>query len=216
MKYAFIFCCVLIACKNNTQSTSTQTDTTKLQSVNNDAGIVSNNAKIVDTTELIVPGEGIGKVKLGEDVTLLNVLGSPDSSDAAMGKAWLTWMGKRDEHNNIPQLNVYTTYADNNMQEKTVQQIRTTSSRFFTADSVHVYSSLETIRQSFPLLQTVASYNEDGKAILIYDAIKKGIAFEIAKAGNQEICTGIIVHKKGQNVVQIYMMVHPDMKRKKL
>jgi hypothetical protein len=216
MKYVFVFCCVLIACKNNTPSISTQTDTAKAQTVHNDTDIVSNNARIVDTTELIVPGEGIGKVKLGEDVSLLNVLGSPDSSDAAMGKAWLTWMGKRDEHNNIPQLNVYTTYANNRMREKIVQQIRTTSSRFFTADSVHVYSSLETIRQKFPLLQTVASYNEDEREILIYDVIKKGIAFETARAGNQEICTGIIVHEKGQNVVQIYIMTHPNMKRQKL
>jgi hypothetical protein len=34
--------------------------------------------------------------------------GKPDMSDAAMGKAWLTWYGKKDEHNNKTELNIYT------------------------------------------------------------------------------------------------------------
>lgn len=124
----------------------------------------------------------------------------------------LPWKGRRDEHNNATELNVYTTYKDSTMNEKTVQQVRTTSSFFTTANNIHVYSSLSEIRQAFPLIQKSASYNEDGRNIHIYDVINEGIAFEVADAGSQQICTGIIVHQKGKKVTEIYIMLHPGMK----
>jgi hypothetical protein len=214
MKWLFILCFLAVACNNNSQPAIRESDTEKLKTADKPNDTVPRDAAIaLDTALLIVPGQGIGKVQLGEEVSLLNVLGPPDSSDAAMGKAWLTWKGRRDEHNNFPQLNVYTTYKDNTMREKTVQQIRTTSSRFFTSDSIHVYSSLEAIQEKFPALRKAGSYNDEGREIVVYDEKKKGIAFEIATAGNQRICTGIIIHEKGKDVNEIYIMLHPGMKR---
>ena len=161
----------------------------------------------------IVPGESIGKIKLGADADgLEKILSKPDASNAAMGKAWLTWKGKRDEHNNATELNVYTTYKDSTMQEKTVQQVRTTSSSFSTAEGLRVYASLEEISAKFPGIKKRARYNKDGRDIFIYDEKKKGIAFEIAKANDQQICTGIIVHPKGKDVTEIYISLHPGMK----
>jgi hypothetical protein len=182
MKWFFIFCLLFISfsCINNNQTTTAATDSSGQTPDKNTDTVSNNNANKLDTAQLVVPGQRVGKVKLGEEISSLEVLGPSDASDAAMGKAWLTWKGRRDEHNNATELNVYTTYRDNTMKEKTVQQIRTTSSSFSTANNIHVYSSLENIQQQFPLLKKTASYNEEGRQVFIYDAVEKGIAFEIA------------------------------------
>lgn len=205
---------ILVSCNNSNRTTSREIDSTKEQTIKSTDTIDQNNpTALQDFENLIVPGEQVGKVRLGENVSALEVLGLPDKSDAAMGKAWLYWNGQRDEHNNLTELDVYTTYKDSTMQEKTVQQIRTTSSQFATANHIHVYSSLKEIEQAFPEIKKLASYNEDGRSFVIYDAVAKGIAFEMTKAGEQRICTGIIVHEKNKEVTQVYIMLHPDMKR---
>jgi hypothetical protein len=212
MKWLYALCFVLLACENDNKTSPAQTESTKEQTTKS-ADSFTKNKPIQNTEQEIVPGQRIGKVKLGENVSSLEVLGPPDKSDAAMGKAWLTWKGKRDEHNNFTELDVYTTYKDSTMQEKTVHQVRTTSSQFTTANNIHVYSSLQAIEQEFSEVRKLATYNDDGRDIAIYDAVEKGIAFEIAKANGQQICTGIIVHQKNKKVTDIYIMLHPDMKR---
>ena len=212
MKWWYLLLIILAACQNN-QTGSTANGTTEEQTIKKQDTAYKSNELVRNEDQLIVPGERIGKVKLGENVSTLEVLGTPDQSDAAMGKAWLTWKGKRDEHNNATQLDVYTSYKDNSMREKTVQQVRTTSSQFITADNNHVYSSLEAIEKEFPEIKKAASYNEDGRDIFIYDAVEKGIAFEIVRANDQQVCTGIIVHEKNKDVTQVYTMLHPGMKR---
>ena len=207
MKWFLGFCICLISCRQkNAGTTDTQVklmppDTTKpLQ-------------KQLVTAELIVPGERVGTVSLGTNAEELEkILGKPDSSDAAMGKAWITWNGKRDEHNNATKLNIYTTYNDRSMQQKTVQQIRTTSAFFSTNSGLRVYSSLDTIRKEFPHIKKLAHYPDEGRDIVIYDETQKGIAFEIAAAGPQQICTGIIIHEKGNAVTDVYMFLHPGLK----
>jgi hypothetical protein len=163
--------------------------------------------------KVIVPGKSIGNIEIGMDDSGLEAFGKPDMSDAAMGKAWITWYGKKpDEHNNKTQLNVYTAYKDTSMRAKTVQQIRTTSSFFETAGGLHVNASLSDIKQQYPKLKKVAVYTDDGRKIDIYDAQQQGIAFEIVNANQQQICTGIIIHKSGVKVTQVYISLHPDMK----
>jgi hypothetical protein len=214
--FSFLCICFLSCGQNNEQAkTNTHTDTTGPQTTpkNSYDDSITQKAEQMDAEWLIVPGESIGRIKLGTDAAgLEKILHKPDLSNAAMGKAWLTWKGKRDEHNNATELNVYTTYKDSTMQEKTVQQIRTTSSSFSTADSLHVYASLEEISAKFPGIKKRARYNEDGRDIIIYDDKKRGIAFEIAGANKQQICTGIIVHPKGKDVTEIYISLHPGMK----
>ncbi|MFT4155941.1 hypothetical protein [Parafilimonas sp.] len=166
----------------------------------------------ISANKLIIPGKSLGNIEIGMDNSRLEAFGNPDMSDAAMGKAWLTWYGKKpDEHNNKTQLNVYTAYKDTAMLAKTVQQIRSTSSFFETAGGLHVYTSLNDIQQQFPGLKKVAAYTDDGRKVDIYDAQRQGIAFEIATADAQQICTGIIVHKSGIKVTQVYMSLHPGM-----
>ena len=166
-----------------------------------------------DANSLIVPGKSIGNVEFGVNDSILETeFGKPDISNAAMGKAWLTWYGKKpDQHNNKTQLNIYTAYKDTSMREKAVQQVRTTSSFFKTAGDLHVYSSLEEIKAKFSALKKVAVYKDEGREITIYDDQQQGIAFEIATANEQNICTGIIVHKPVVKVSQVYISLHPEM-----
>jgi len=218
---------IFIDCSNNPSSEATSTDTihdTAFQkqdtvAVRNDSVTVNNNitgnSQTAKGNTTLIAGESVGNISLGTDAsTLQSILGKPDMSDAAMGKAWISWYGKkRDEHNNKTELNIYTAYKDTSMREQTVQQIRTTSSFFVTADSIHVYSSLDDIKNKYAVKKAAQYKSSDGRTITLYDDKKNGIAFEIADAGSQHICTGIIIHSKNESVNNIYIMLHPDMKR---
>lgn len=196
---------LLPACHNPEGSQDNATkDTSGLSAVN----VQTNTPEVSHggaSPDQIIPGRYIGAIFLGENPdSVLDALGKPDFSDAAMGKAWLTWWGKRDEHNNQTQLDVYVTYKDSSMSTRSVQQIRTTSSNYQLADSLHVYSSLQSLQGTYPDLAYTGSYQEDGREIKIYDAEAAGVAFEIAEAGTQRICTGIIIHLPGKAVNNVY------------
>lgn len=171
-----------------------------LPSVNTNAG----NVTIASSNQMIIPGKRIGNIELGAPAnTLEKLLGKPDISDAAMGKAWLTWYAKkRDEHNNRNSIDVFTTYADSTMQEKTVQQIRITSPGYSTANGVDVYDGLASIQQKFPDAARTGHFRElNGDRIFtVYDDLRNGIAFEFVDANSQKICVGIIVHLPGKQV----------------
>ena len=228
MKYLFLIIALLFfeACN---QQPNTENDEADSAAITNDAkprerdalsdinkSGKTNNDTITNegpANKVIVPGKSIGNIEIGMDDSGLEAFGKPDMSDAAMGKAWVTWYGKKpDEHNNKTQLNVYTAYKDTSMRAKTVQQIRTTSSFFETAGGLHVYASLSDIKQQYPKLKKAAVYTDDGRKIDIYDAQQQGIAFEIVNANQQQICTGIIIHKSGVKVTQVYISLHPDMR----
>jgi len=215
MKAMLVICLGLISCQNSEHhGAATTTDSSlQLSEDSNTSNASQTSFDFVDSNRLILAGERIGKVKLGEDASKLQVLGTPDRSDAAMGKAWLTWMKISEEHNDTSYLNVYTTYRDNSMRQKTVQQIHTTSPYFSTEQGIHIRSSFEEIQKTFPRLEKSASYFVRGNQTILYDAIEKGIAFETTVTGKQRICSGIIVHEKNQKVTQIYIMLHPEMKR---
>lgn len=207
--------------ENNTADSTATTNDINPRERDSSSGITNSSKTNSDTitneepaaNKVIVPGKSIGNIEIKMDDSRLEAFGKPDMSDAAMGKAWLTWYGKKpDEHNNKTQLNVYTAYKDTSMRAKTVQQIRTTSSFFETAGGLRVYASLSDIKQQYPKLKKVAVYMDDGRKIDVYDAQQQGIAFEIVDANQQQICTGIIIHKSGVKVTQVYISLHPDMK----
>lgn len=214
--YFLVFTFILLSsCQNNNPSSSEEN--TKPDSIfaTDSLDTSGGPATIAISSEyLIVPGRSIGQTSLGEDVeTLTNTLGKPDFSDAAMGKAWLVWFGKqRDEHNNRTELDVYVTYKDSTMTSKVVKQIRTTSAAFKVSDSVHVYASLATLKTRFPDIAPVRKYKDGERDITLYDDVKRGIAFDVALAGNQQICTGITVHEPGKSVNDVYIQLQQEIK----
>lgn len=166
----------------------------------------------VSSDREILPGSRIGKTFVGEATdTVITILGKPDYSDAAMGKAWMTWFGKkRDEHNNRTELNVFVTYQDSTMRSKTVRQIRTTSSWFVLGDSIHVYSDFRAIQKDYPSVTYTGTYKEGARTFRIFDELQKGIAFETTEVGEQVLCTAIIVHTPGKPLIDIYFPIHGD------
>ena len=200
--WCVVVCCVLsVSCGEETAGKQTTAPDTTLPKPAADTAALRNG---------IVPGERLGHITLGLIAdSIETILGTPDSSDAAMGKAWLTWRGK--EKGASPSvLNLYTAYKDTSMAVKTVQQIRTTSPFFKTFSNVHVGSSVTIVQQQFPAVIATATYTQDSAAFTLYDDVAAGIAFEISNA----VCSGILIHKKGARADAIYMMLHPDMKKK--
>lgn len=92
------------------------------------------------------------------------------------------------------------------MRERTVQQIRVTSSFFKTQEGLSVYADLKEIKQSFPALKQAATYRaKDGRTVTLHDDTKAGIAFETVDAAGQQICIGIVVHEPGRKVLETYI-----------
>lgn len=167
-------------------------------------------AEKVSAKMLILPGQSIGNIALFQNAeTLEGILGKPDLSDAAMGKAWLTWFSKVSDTVTGNELNIYTTYKDNEMLEKVVRQIRITSNEFKTSEGMSTGKSLNEIQQFYPNLEIVGKYDlETQMPVTVYDDTASGIAFEFIN----NICDGIIIHEKGQKVSEQYLSFHPDMK----
>lgn len=165
---------------------------------------------------VVVPGMSIGNVWLEQNTEKLGFLGDADLSDAAMGKAWLTWYSSNSKLvNGKSELNVYTTYKDNEMKEKVVRQIRVTSPDFKTADGIGTGMAFSEIQKLIPNLDYIGSFRNPGTSnpVELYDATTVGIAFEIENTGSDKICIALIVHPKNRNVTEEYLYFHPDLIR---
>lgn len=158
--------------------------------------------------KLIIPGESIGKTKLGmAPDSVIQLLGKPDYSDAAMGKALMIWYGKNeDAHNNRTEVDVMVAYRDTSMRDKAVKQIRITSDYFVTKNGVKVHDDLYRIMQHFPDLSK-SDYHLTDTTKAIYDDTSNGISFEVAAIDTQRICTAILVHAKNTPFVINYLAV---------
>jgi len=162
----------------------------------------------VSRDKLIVPGEGIGKTRLGMiSDSVIRLLGKPDYSDAAMGKALLIWYGKnKDTNNNRTEVDVMVSYRDTSMRDKAVKQIRITSDYFETKNGVKVHDDLHRIMKYFPDISK-SDYHLTDSTKAIYDDTVNGIAFEVAAVDTQRICTAILVHAKNTPFVINYLAV---------
>ena len=205
------FATILASCENAKRESSSGGVSSDTATVAQQAGPATRHAApdTLTSDRIITPGTSIGNTFLEESPdTLRAILGKPDLSDAAMGKVWLTWFGKkRDEHNNRTQLDVFLTYRDSSMSDKVVRQIRTTSSWFRLADSLHVYSDFSSIRNAFPDLRYAGKYSAGGRELKIYDDLAKGVAFETVTAAGQTLCTAILVHVPGTPLSSVFFPV---------
>jgi len=162
----------------------------------------------------IIPGKSIGNILLEQNVSELAFLGQPDLSDAAMGKAWLTWYSTNSKRiNGKTELNIFTTYKDNDMKEKVVRQIRITSSDFKTESGLSTGKSFSEIAAVVPDLTMLGSFKKPGgeNPVELYDATDLGIAFEIDNTGSEKTCIAIIIHTAGKKVTEEYLSFHPDL-----
>ncbi len=172
----------------------------------------STNVSDIDAKFLIVPGKSIGRYFIGQNMLQLDSLkGKPDFSDAAMGKAWSIWYGKKKTGNKKNEIAIYSTYGDSTMSFKVVKQIRIISSRFETVDGMNNGNLLSSFTTNYEDFVKVSRYVDTqlGDTIEVYDSKANGIAVEFLR----DISRAITVHEKGTMVNQTYIMLHPEWKK---
>lgn len=191
----------LSACKSNPK-----TDLNGNQATANDNG----SGKILDEKFLIVPGRSVGEISLGDDIHMLNkLLGKPDLSDAAMGKAWGIWFSKDSVDGMRNEIAIYSAYRDTSMRVKEVKQIRFTAGQFKTQDGYSTGRTLNDTKLKFPAIEKIVSYlNEKLDTVTVYDSKADGISFEFLKQKS----IAITIHPLNQAMNNTYFTLHPNWK----
>jgi hypothetical protein len=146
----------------------------------------------------VVPGHSLGGIALGPNgLEELKKLGKPYRIDRGMSQTRQVWKwfkpGGRFDTFFVHTVNNGATDAQPS-DGVTIDLIRTTATRFKTADGIAAGSTLEQIRKSFP-----DAAPADGMPTVL-DDVKRGIAFEFSEAPtNQSICIAVMVHTPGQS-----------------
>ncbi len=146
----------------------------------------------IDSSFVLLPGIAAGKIKINEDSEeVIKVLGRPDSSDAAMQKMVAFWFDKSDAVRYSTA--IYAVRDTGDMPKARVRQIRITSPKFKTESGIGVTSTLNEVKKAYKV-NKIPSLHTENYEYYIWDSMD-GIAFEV---GTDSICTGIIIHKKGE------------------
>ena len=146
----------------------------------------------------VVPGQSLGGIALGPNgLEELKKLGKPYRIDRGMSQTHQVWKwfkpGGRFDTFFVHTVSNGATDAQPS-EGVTIDFIRTTATRFKTADGIAAGSTLEQIRQSFPGAAPV-----DGTPTIL-DDVKRGIAFEFSDApSNHSVCIAVMVHTPGQS-----------------
>ncbi|MDQ0967054.1 hypothetical protein QFZ20_002457 [Flavobacterium sp. W4I14] len=202
IKFALLGLGMSVAACQSASKTDQNTD-----SVSN---LASAPAKTVDERFLVVAGQSVGEIALGEDMEEVGrKLGRPNAGDAAMGKAWGIWYSDDSTAKHRNEIAVYSSYQDTSMRIKNVKQIRITSNRFKTKDGLATGSTLEDVKLKFPAIEKLSAYlNEDKDTVTVYDAKKDGIGFEFLKGKS----ISLTVHQANIPVNATYLTLHPEWK----
>ncbi|WP_242920769.1 hypothetical protein [Pontibacter liquoris] len=224
MKYAlyFILACSLFSCQSRDAdhagkqsqthpATVTATDSTRTQPASPESAPPA----APDSAFLIMPGQGIGHVRLEmPSAALTRILGKPDSGDAAMGKSLQFWISKgANQPRQYVAVYIVTNFNGRDETPK-VQQVQVTSPQFKTSSGASTGQQLPEIRKQFGSLFPIAYYtNSRHQQVYIFDSQAQGIAFEVTVPDST--CTAITVHQPNTDVTETYLPVHPDMTRLK-
>lgn len=145
-------------------------------------------------TVLITPGKSIGRLEIGLATDSAIVwLGKPDSSDAAMGSALMSWY--------LNDNNKYRTaiFAGRNMgndETSRIKRVMVSAPSYKTADGIATGASLAEIEKLYKVKQ-VDDATAKSKGLLVYDDVERGIVFDIDSVS--KICKAITIHKAGES-----------------
>ena len=197
------------ACKENTKVTTTKFTDTGIKDTMIVATPVKTDTLKADSiktkpieNDTIVPGVSVGNISLGEKTeTLIQKKGIPDSSDAAMSKAYNGWFKKPGMIGADTVLTSFETFSivsGKNEKETAsrIKRIRITSSLYKTAMQIKTGNTLAYIKLQYPSLKKPVATTDltNGNELEVYDEKEEGIAFEIVN----NKCVAIIIHEKGQ------------------
>lgn len=155
---------------------------------------------------MIRPGQGIGKVGLGDNFPdVVKRIGEPSHNpgdgDAAMGHIWLVWRGAKGG-----ELDVYTVRgADDSASnpQAFVRQIRVTSTSFHTSRDLRVGMPLAEVAKR----DRAAKRVHLSSTACVYDDERSGIAFEFRRSAEKGDwrCFAITVHPRRSPVDRAYL-----------
>ena len=157
--------------------------------------------------DLVVEGKSIGHVALGEDLNdVIQDLGAPSSSDAAMGKSLSTWSGHGGSF-----LQVYAARNFGHDQDKAlVHEIRTNSPVFRTIAGQGVGTPLGALTVRYGYLKTVGTYGFNGGRASVCDVPKRGVAFDLFSVHGAPNCIAVTVHVPGEDPTRTYLPIFAD------
>lgn len=201
----------------NTNTATADTTVTVANTPASTAPVADTTKKVSQANDSIFPGKSIGNAAIGEKMEdVVKLLGQPDDGDAAMGKAISIWRSKAKAGDST--VHTFTIYSITNFDGKDetprVKIIRATSPFFKTAEGVGSGSTLAFIKAQYPAAKKpVASYTDtiQHTKLMIYEASKEGIAFEINETTGK--CAGVIVHVPGDNGYSTYLPMFPGLKK---
>ena len=185
-----------VSCKQKSSTTSGNTvpdepDTTEVRAI--------------PSEQLITPGNSIGHIRLEGSVdSVIQLLGRPDSGDAAMGSQLATWYAghKRTGY----QTSIFSRRNMGNKDEgiSRIKKILVTSPWFKTAEYISTGNTMKDISKFYALKEGNGYKAPNGQTIKTYTDMAKGISFEIDEGGN---CIGILVHKPN-STADTYLNMH--------
>jgi len=152
--------------------------------------------------DTIVAGISVGSIKIGESAeTLIQKKGMPDSSNAAMNKAYNGWFTKptmEGADTMVTSFETFSVVSGKNEKEKTsrIKTIRVTSPQYKTDKQVGAGNTFAYVKLQYPTLKkpVAKSTTANGAPIELFDETTEGIAFEIVDGK----CVAIIIHEKGK------------------
>ena len=188
--------------------TSCQNDSSKSVKLYQD----TTNVDDIDAKLLIVPGKSIGRFSIGQSMAAVDSLkGKPDSSDAAMGKAWAIWYGKKSTGGKRNEIAIFSGYSDSTMSSKSVKQIRVISDKFETAEGLNNGTLLSDFTTKYSDFTRISTYVDDRlhDTIYVYDSKSHGIAVEFLR----DISRAITIHDKGKPLDDSYYTLNRALKK---
>jgi hypothetical protein len=178
------------------------------------SNMLSNDApEVPDTTEvraipaeqLITPGKSIGYIKLeGSADSVIQLLGRPDTGDAAMGSQLATWYAGHDTTGY--QTSIFSRRNMGNKDENIsrIKKILVTSPWFKTGEYISTGNTMKDISKFYTLKEGTGYKARNGENIKTYTDMAKGISFEFDAAGK---CVSILVHKPN-STADTYLNMH--------
>lgn len=149
----------------------------------------------VASEQLITPGESIGHlfIKMNAD-SAIALLGRPDSSDAAMGSAMMTWYSSHDTKGYKTSVFAHRNMGGEDEMTSRIKQIMVTSPWFKTIEGISTGKQLSDIKKYYTL-KPVENYAAQQKKLAVYNDDSKGIAFDVDSLSGK--CVAITIHAPG-------------------
>ena len=158
------------------------------------------NKVTVDPEQLIFPGKSVGLTKLNDAGSkVIENLGKPDISDAAMGKSVNVWYPDHNKKGYAMHMYFSTNIGVDDTAR--VKAVRVTSPTFKTNNHLNTGVLITDVSKQYTL-KNIGMFKLKNTDRTIFDDSLAGVAFDTDRSGN---VIGITVHETGKSALNAYM-----------